>query len=300
MSWSRVESRASRGIKSQALILGMLGLLVQTSFAGEPKRLTTDGRIKTTPTFVNDDEIVYVDFEKPEQTILKCLKLSDGSLRRFHPKASTQELEPSMSRDGRWCAFLKATGTLSVTMVIRDEQTGKDFEVKPGGGFCGFRNPAFSPDGKRVIFSFADNGLQDLYTVNSEGKDREQITKADGMNYWPSYSHDGKRILFGSTRHGNYEIYSMNSNGKEAQRLTDNPFQDLRPSYSPDGRRIAFTSNRNRNFEIYVMKADGSEVKRVTNHPERDDYAIWHPNGKQLIVISEREGSHDLYLVDVD
>jgi len=265
--------------------------------AGETKRLTTDGRIKTSPVFMNSDELVYVDFEKPEQTMLKVLKLSDGSIQRFHPKATTQELEPAFSPDGRHCVFLKATGTFSVTLVIRDEQANKDFEIPPGGGFCGFRSPAFSPDGKRVVYSFADNGFQDLYSVNAEAKDRQQLTKNSGMNY---YSRDGKRILFGSTRHGNYELYSMNADATDVVRLTDNPFQDVRPQFSPDGQRIAFTSNRDQNFEIYMMHADGSNVRRVTEHPERDDYAVWHPNGKRLIVVAERDGRHDLYSIPVE
>lgn len=284
-----------------ALVCLVFVLACSTATRAEgPKRLTSDGRQKFSPVFVNSSELVYVDLVKPSLTTLKRIKLSDLSVRRLYEKTNSQELEPAFSPDGRYCVFLKATGTLSVTLVIRDEQEKSEALLPPDRGFCGFRSPSFSPDGKRVIYSFADNGLQDLYSVNLQAKDRRQLTKNSGMNYWPSYSPDGKRILFGSTRDGNYEIYTMDAKGEDVRRLTRNRFQDLRPRFSPDGKRIAFTSNRDGNFEVYVMDADGSSLKRLTKNPERDDYPTWHPDGKHLVVVSERDGSHDLYLLSVD
>ncbi|MAR08927.1 MAG: hypothetical protein CL681_02995 [Blastopirellula sp.] len=278
----------------------VLLLIASTTFAAEPQRLTDDGRIKWTPVFLNNKELVYVDLEKPELTVIKRLNLTDLSTKRLHPEANTQELEPAFFKGGERSTYLKTTGGLNVGIVIRDEQKNKEALLPAEAGFCGYKSPAFFPDGNRVIFSFAQGGQQDLYSVNLDAKDRKQITSHSGNNYWPSFSPDGKRILFGSTRDGNYEIYSMNLDGKEVRRLTDCRFQDLRPQFSPDGKRIAFTSSRDGNFEVYVMNADGRHVKRITHHEERDDYAAWHPDGKRLVVISERDGSHDLYLVRVD
>ena len=295
-----VELRPRSDLRIGFLCLVFVLALGTVTLAGEPRRLTNDGRRKRTPVFVNSEELVYVDLEKPELTTLKRMKLSNLSVRSLHAKTNAQEFEPAFSPDGRFCVFLKAIGTLSVTLVIRDERENKDVLLPPGGGFCGFRNPSFSPDGKRVIYSYAENNLQDLYSVNTQAMDRRQLTRKSGMNYWPSFSPDGKRILFGSTRDGNYEIYTMNPKGQDVRRLTDSPFQDLRPRFSPDGKRIAFTSNRDGNFEVYLMEANGSSLRRVTNHPERDDYPTWHPGGKQLVIVSERDGSHDLYLVPVE
>ncbi len=295
-----VEWRTRYHLRIGLVCLAFVIAFGTATLAGEPRRLTNDGRRKLTPVFVNSEELVYVDLEKPELTTLKRMELSNLSVRPLHAKTNAQELEPAFSPDGRLCVFLKATGTLSVTMVIRNERENKDVLLPPGGGFCGFRSPSFSLDGKRVIYSFAENGLQDLYSVNTQATDRRQLTKNSGMNYWPSFSPEGKRILFGSTRDGNYEIYTMNTEGQDVRRLTDSPFQDLRPRFSPDGKRIAFTSNRDGNFEVYLMEANGSSLRRVTNHPERDDYPTWHPDGKQLVIVSERDGSHDLYLVPVE
>lgn len=286
---------------TRVFIVGWIAAVaIAATFAGEPVRLTTDGRVKFTPYFMNSGEVVYVDFEKPELTIIKRLKLSDLSVAPLHKNVDKQELEPAFSRDGQHCVFVRATGTLSTGVVIRDEKNEADIEIPPEPGFCGYRCPVFAPDGKRVVFSFATGGRQDLYSVNREdGKDRQQLTKNAGVNNWPDFAPDGSRIVFGSTRDGNFELYVMNKDGSDVRRLTENPFQDLRPRYSPDGKKIAFTSSRDGNYEIYVMNSDGGNVRRVTYHEERDDYAVWHPDGNRLVVVSERNGSHDLYLIDL-
>ena len=275
-------------------------LMVAMVEGAEPQRLTYDGRIKMGPTFLDDEELIFVDLAKPELTSILRMNLRDGTIEPLHTDAKSQELEPAFSDDGVYCVFLRARGALSVELVIRNEREKTEAIVPPANGFCGFRTPAFFRHGKRVVFSYAEDGRQDIFSVNLQGEDRQQHTQNNGMNYWPSFSPSDEQLLFGSTRDGNYEIYRMKPDGSEVVRLTNHPFQDVRPQYSPDGKRIAFTSHRDGNFEIYLMDTNGDNLQRVTNHPERDDFPTWHPDGRHLVMISERQGSHDLYMVEVD
>jgi len=249
---------------------------------------------------MNKNEIGYVDYEQPTLTVIKRLSLSDLSVTQLHENVDKQELEPRFSAGGQRCVYIRTFGGVQTGVVIRDEKAKTNVEIPPEPGFCGYRSPVFSHDGKRVVFSFASGGQQNLFSVNSaDAQDRRQLTNQSGINNWPSLSPDGKRIAFGSTRDGNFELYSMKVDGTDPVRLTHNRFQDVRPRYSPDGSQIAFSSTRDGNHEVYVMNADGSDIRRVTHHDERDDYPGWHPDGKQLVMVSERKGSHDLYLVEV-
>jgi len=249
---------------------------------------------------MNANEIGYVDFEQPTLTVIKRLTLSDLNTTPLHKNVDRQELEPDFTADGGRSVYIRTFGGVQTGIIIRDEKASQNVEIPPENGFCGYRSPVFSPDGRRVVFSFATGGQQDLFSVNSvDGKDRRQLTQQSGINNWPAFSPDGTRIAFGSTRDGNFELYSMKSDGTDVVRLTHNRFQDVRPQYSPDGNRIAFTSTRNGNHEVYVMNSDGTHLQRVTNHEERDDYPHWHPDGGHLVVVSERKGSHDLYLIEL-
>jgi Tol biopolymer transport system component len=270
----------------------------QTS--SDSQRLTTTGSVKFSPVFGRDrQEIVFVQFDKPTQLQLMRLNLSDRSVQPLHKDSARHQFEPAFSPDGRYGAFIDSKGTLSLALVIRDLKENRDAELPPAPGFAGYRSPAFTADGNRVLYSFADGGRQQIYSVDLRGGDRKQLTNSAGLNNWPHASPDGKRIVFGSTRDGNFEIYDMNADGSDVRRLTHHPMQDLRPRYSPDGKRIAFTSNRDGNYEVYVMNADGSGLRRVTHNPERDDYAAWHPDGDRLVIVSERSGRQDLYLIPV-
>ncbi|HEY3967146.1 MAG TPA: hypothetical protein VGM05_21485 [Planctomycetaceae bacterium] len=282
------------------MILAVILCCLLPDVASAEQRLTTDGRIKNSPVFVDRSgaELIYVLQERPVQFCLMRLKLADQSVVPVHPQQTKTEFEPALSLDGNVLTYVQSRGNLSLALMIHDARTGKDFEVPPGAGFSGPRSPVISPDGTRVLFSYPEQGRQRIYSVNLEARDQKTIIDSDGVNNWPDFSPDGRRVVFASTRDDDYEIYSAAADGSDAKRLTNSPRQDIRPRYSPDGSRIVFMSSRDGNYEIYVMKTDGTGVRRVTQNPESDDYPAWHPDGKRLVIVSERDGRHDLYLVD--
>ena len=268
--------------------------------AAEPRRLTSDGRVKRDPAFMGatGTDIVYSLLEKPSQLRLMKLTLPDAVSTPLHPNETRSEFEPAVSADGRCITFVQNRGNLSLALVIEDLQGSQSGEVPPGGGFSGLHSPTFSPDGSRILFSYPEDARQKIFAVDAQGKNRQTIIDSVGINNWPHYSPDGKQFVFSSSRDDDFEIYLARADGSEVRRLTDSPRQDIRPRFSPDGKRIAFTSNRDGNYEIYMMNADGSNVTRVTDHPEQDDYPAWHPDGRSLLMVSERRGQFDLYLVD--
>ena len=284
-------------------LLVQLTICLGTSVASAQGRpLTTDGRFKDSPSFIGPSgtEVVFVVQESPQLMRAMRLNLADGAVTPLNPDWGKNEFEPAFSRDGTWLASVQSRGNLSMALLIRPvSPPGQEFEVKPEGGFCGFRSPTFSPDGKLVYYSFADGDRQTIVSVTRQAGEKTTVIGGPGHANWPSLSPDGRLLAFSSTRDGNYEIYSSNADGSSIRRLTDHPRQDIRPRLSPDGKRIAFTSGRDGNYEIYVMQVDGTNLKRVTSNPERDDYPAWHPDSRQLVYVAERAGKHDIYLIDV-
>jgi Tol biopolymer transport system component len=268
--------------------------------SNQEKRLTKDGRLKMDPVFLpGGTEIVYSVQETPTLLALMKLKLSDGSTERLHPAATTNEIEPSFSADGRVYCFVQSRGNLSLKLVIRDTRTNRESVFDPGGGFSGVRRPSMAPDGRRVVFGIPAPTGQVIDSVDAEGKDRRTLTQG-GINNWPAYSKDGKYLAFSSSRDGKFDLFVMKADGSEVRRLTrGGAGMDCRPAWSPDGKRLSFTSNRDGNYEVYVIAADGTGLTRLTGNEERDDYSIWHPDGKRVVFVGERGGKFDLYMVEV-
>ena len=71
--------------------------------------------------------------------------------------------------------------------------------------------PRFSPDGKKIIMSFAKDGKSDIYTMDLENRIVDRITNHPSIDTSPSYSPNGKFIAFNSvyclfSRHTNFII----------------------------------------------------------------------------------------------
>ncbi len=69
---------------------------------------------------------------------------------------------------------------------------------------CASFAPAFSPDGKKIVFSSnkdkCDSRYFDLYLVNADGTGLEKITSTGDFNSFPMFSPDGKKLVFISNR----------------------------------------------------------------------------------------------------
>jgi Tol biopolymer transport system component len=135
-------------------------------------------------------------------------------------------------------------------------------------------SPSWSPDGKRIAFYSERDGKGDLFLMDADGGDVQELTTTPADEGSPAFSPDGQQIAFDSDRDGNFEIYVMTVASRRTRRLTTSPSRDVSPAWSPDGRRIVFMSDRaaSPEFDAFTMNAEGGEVERVTT---RD--STWFP-----------------------
>jgi len=77
-------------------------------------------------------------------------------------------------------------------------------------------DPAISPDGTRVCFSYLD----DLWDVSINGGIAKRLTSTVGYNNNPEYSPDGKYIAFNSNRDGLQKVYIIPADGGLAKEVS--------------------------------------------------------------------------------
>ncbi len=169
-----------------------------------------------------------------------------------------------------------ADGT-QIAVTSDDSGTDELYLVPAAGGSAerlftartNSRDPAFSPDGKRIAYAGdpTGRGSYQIYGYDPETKKSAQLTEGQGSNYSPAWSPDGSRIAFISTRDGRANVYLMNAQGEDEQPLTIGSGAEQRdPAFSPDGRWVAFSSNREGGiFQIFVTTLDGLLTRQVTN-----------------------------------
>lgn len=172
--------------------------------------------------------------------------------------------------------------------------------------FQGGTNPLI-PEGAaiatgRILFSRFSGGNNEIYVMDADGSNQQNLSNNPSNDWWPSSSPDGTKIAFTARRDGNDEIYVMNPDGTNQQRLTFNTSTDYEASWSPDGTKIAFTAFRdgNNNREIYVMNADGSNQQNLSNNALRDESPSWSPDGTKIVFTSSRDGNEEIYVMNAD
>ena len=74
------------------------------------------------------------------------------------------------------------------------------------------RDPAFSPDGKYVIFSSDNSGIFNLYRMELETRKIERMTNVAGGAFCPAVSNDNKRIAYSNFDSSGFSIYLMDNN----------------------------------------------------------------------------------------
>ena len=162
------------------------------------------------------------------------------------------------------------------------------------------RAPAWSPDGRYVIFTSNRDDNDQIYVMEADGSDPRRLTRHEAYDAEPAWSPDGRRIAFMSDRDGHADIYVMGADGSDPRRLTRDDAYDSQPAWSPDGRHIAFTSDRDDYFDVYVMGADGSDPRRLTRHDAYDSQPAWSPDGRRIAFVSDRDGNDEIYVMEAD
>lgn len=264
------------------------------------------------PSVSNPEKIVFAVGNNDNSEIY--VMNADGSNKIRLTNNSVYDGEPAFSPDGSKIAFTSS----------RDNSFDKEIYVMNADG-SNPRNltndtinngvfwdvePAFSPDGSKIVFSStrADNGPYptNIWVMNVDGTNKTKLTNNNPQSpYDPTFSPDGSKIAFVAYNSGFADIYVMNSDGTNQRRLTNNTAAESSPVFSPDGSKIAFSSGSfgsggGFGGEIYVMNADGTNPLNITNRPEDDISPTFSPNGLKIAFSSRRGNTYDIYVMIAD
>ena len=155
--------------------------------------------------------------------------------------------------------------------------------------------PAFSPDGKQIIYTSAKLGpkalnpilkIKDLET----GQIRDFIhpfqNESELLVEAPDWSPDGRWIAFSGSG-----ICIVDTGGQIAERIVNFGFG---PNWSPDGKRIVFStreSSPGADNDILVYNFLDSTYRQVSpDNGVKYTYADWSPDGRWIVCIGGERG----------
>ena len=191
---------------------------------------------------------------------------------------------PVVSPDGSHIAFLSNRTGADELFVISADGTGETqltFTSDEVG------NPAWTADGKHILFAIFAKEISHLYSIDPDGKNLRDIASVLGRA--PTLSPDGKKLLYMSGTWTATRLMLSQLSGSNARQISDGSSIAWNNHWSPDGKRIAFTSRTDPDGElaIFVMNADGTHRRQLSHFAPGSGNAqwpVWSPDGRQLAI----------------
>lgn len=256
---------------------------------------TADGTVRTLDLDADDTtdipfeatfELPDVDYEK------KAHDFDDKSARDVKGI-----LAPRLSPDGEHVAFI-ALNDLWVMKIGRPPRQVTDDAFYQA-------DPAWSPDGRYVVYSSDKPGTQDLFVYDTETDTHRQLTDVEDALVAADWSPDGSHIAVQNqdrdTLTIEVDVTEKSADTGEMQTVVEDLFLPGRPTWSPDGSMLALgaldqISGRFREGTSKILTID-VESGEQTFHPPGGEFdslstrnydgPVWSPDGKWMAFVVE-------------
>ncbi|MEX1195621.1 MAG: hypothetical protein WD904_11220 [Dehalococcoidia bacterium] len=162
-------------------------------------------------------------------------------------------------------------------------------------GTVGASEPSSSPDGQRIAFQLEG----DIYTIDADGSNKENLTNSPTIESSPEWSPDGTQIAFFRrpavpNPQGTYELWTVNANGTGAADAGGGPiWHGSGMSWSPDGQFIVAgvgDGTGTGTNDLYRLTVATSAVDNLTNTPwvvdsdqRSESEPDWSPDGQTIL-----------------
>jgi len=173
-------------------------------------------------------------------------------------------------------------------LIKAGPRPGLTFTTGEQGTAGEMRCPAWSPDGKQVVYQKLSFGgrrqNQSLFTTNAEF----DLVYSE---IFPAFSRNGKLVVSDRAGFQNNEsaLAVMDADGKNAKRIFhEDGGMAFASEWSPDERWIVFGVGsffipRGKPARVMMVRSDGSESRELTHGPLNSGFPSWSPDGKRIV-----------------
>jgi eukaryotic-like serine/threonine-protein kinase len=138
----------------------------------------------------------------------------------------------------------------------------------------------WSPN-ERIVFGSTFNGNLDIWTMNPDGSNRQQLTLDKAADFFPAASVDGQTIVFISNRSGRENLWRMKADGNKQEQVTSE-INVSSPSIAPDNRTVYYSSldEKTGRYLLRKINMETGESAQITSLPTL--YPRLSPDGKYI------------------
>lgn len=151
----------------------------------------------------------------------------------------------------------------------------------------------------RIAFTCRRTGNTEIYIVDPDGSNLEQITQNATINISPTWSTDNSKLFFTSYLADRPDLYTIELSNKTVTPILKGGM-NITPSMSPDGIHLAVSVSYDGDPEIIIYNMETQKKRRITFAPGVDTNPAFAPNGRELAFVSDRTGQPQVYIMDIE
>jgi len=256
---------------------GSLHLFVSDADGGNPRQIDRIVGDKHQPNWSPDGKRIAFRWV-PHDEDHTPLAMIDADGSNFVNLTKTTGLwgwSPSWSRDGKRLvtAATRRVGVPNSLYVMNSDGT-KVHRITPVGREAQYA--VWSPDGRRIAFTYVVDGGFDLFTVRPDGTDLRRLTRdgGAGQNNWAMWSPNSRRIAWSKAD----AIWVMSADGSHKQLITR--AGGVPGAWAP-GPVIAFACSIGRGKGgLCGVRPDGTGLTRLLDGAEAN-FPGWRPRTRR-------------------
>jgi serine/threonine protein kinase/Tol biopolymer transport system component len=164
------------------------------------------------------------------------------------------------------------------------------------------RNPALSPDGRRVALNRSVNGNTDLWIVDVERGIASRFTDDPNPEITPVWSPDGRSIVYSNGIAGlkGFALYlKSTATERAAVPLVRDPLPGIVMDWSHDGRFVLYRTKESpgASWDIWAVPMEGDRKPVAVGHEEFDEReAQFSPDDRWIAFESNKSGDFEIYV----
>ncbi len=193
----------------------------------------------------NNGKIVFSSSRDPHDEVYLITEGgSSGDEVQITGRPNHVAYEPTLSPNGEWTVFeshVLDVETDGIIMKYKIDGSSEYIALTAQGDDC--RQPNWSPSDNKILYQRAVGEVWNIWIMNVDGTNRQQVTANLGSCTDASFSNDGQFIVFSTDFEVEIaNIYRIDIAGSNPKRLTNYNGYDGAPSISPDGKKLIFES----------------------------------------------------------
>jgi Tol biopolymer transport system component/DNA-binding winged helix-turn-helix (wHTH) protein len=219
------------------------------------------------------------------------------------PIGKDQDWGPAFSPDGKKIAFVRRReANLAENIFVAPIEGGAAQQLTFGTANIE-SPPAWTSDGKWIVYSTTQTGEARLWKVSSTGGPAEILPGVSAQSSHPSIPRAVGTPLAYQSVLGDSTIWRLNVSqaaGSDSGLVVISAAgSNEGPRLSPNGRKLAFMSNRGGSMEIWISDPDGSYPLKLTNL-DGCGSPQWSPDSKSIAFDSIHSGRPGIYVVSLE